>query len=163
MNNGYLDKSLIQNSLLASTLLTCFIKKYEDLNSHTDSVDLLKLLLVLPLVWHKESCNLICKRKLTTSLNQILTENSLIKANFEKRVLEFSPIAIQGLNLANSTKLISVVKSQENTLFICNFKKWPSNYNYKVLPKEMLYTINRLAYWFKNHSTEELYFMLMGK
>ena len=63
MNNGYLDKSLVQNSLLACTLLTHFIKKYENLNSYTDNVDLLKLLLVLPIVWHKESCNLICKRK----------------------------------------------------------------------------------------------------
>ncbi|EHU1704558.1 three component ABC system middle component [Acinetobacter baumannii] len=163
MNNGYLDKSLVQNSLLACTLLTLFIKKYDNLNSYTDNVDLLKLLLVLPIVWHKESCNLICKRKTTTSLNQIVAENSLIKANFEKRILEFSPIAIQGLNLAKSTKLISIINYPDKTLFRINFKRWPSNYDYKQVPKEMLNTINRLAYWFRNYSTEELYFILMGK
>ncbi|KAF1022557.1 MAG: hypothetical protein GAK29_03176 [Acinetobacter bereziniae] len=123
---NYLDKNLIQNSALACLLITYFVKKYEILSADLDRPDLLKILLVLPLIWHKESCILINKRN-------------------------------------NTTKLLDKIETENQVYIISNFKRWPSGYKYTSAPKEMISAINRLAYWFKNHSTAELYLMLLGK
>ncbi|MEN8389838.1 three component ABC system middle component [Acinetobacter indicus] len=161
--NGYIDKNLIQNSLLACLLLTYFVKKYEKLNAGTENPDLMKILLVLPIVWHKESCTLINKKKTSTTFYTLLAENSIIKANFEKRLAEFNPISLQGLNLSVSANLLSRIEREEEIFLTSLFKRWPVGYTYKVAPTEMINSINRLAYWFKNHSTAELYLMLLGK
>lgn len=160
---SYVDKNLIQNSTLACLVITYFVKKYEILNADLDSPNLLKILLVLPLIWHKESCILINKRNKTTSFYTLLAENSIIKANFEKRIAEFSAISIQGMNLGCSTKLLEKIEADNEVFITSNFKRWPSGYKYTIAPKEMISAINRLAYWFKNHSTAELYLMLLGK
>lgn len=160
---NYLDKNLIQNSALACLLITYFVKKYEILSADLDRPDLLKILLVLPLIWHKESCILINKRNNTTSFYTLLAENSIIKANFERRLAEFIAISVQGMNLGYSTKLLDKIETENQVYIISNFKRWPSGYKYTSAPKEMISAINRLAYWFKNHSTAELYLMLLGK
>ncbi|MDO3664168.1 MULTISPECIES: three component ABC system middle component [Acinetobacter] len=160
---GYIDKNLVQNSTLACLLLTYFVKKYESLTAGTEHPDLMKIILVLPIIWHKESCMIVNKKKTSTSFYILLAENSIIKANFAKRVAEFSPISIQGLNLASSADLVNREMVGGEVFISCKFKRWPVGYNHKVAPIEMINCLNRLAYWFKSHSTAELYLMLLGK
>jgi len=74
MKDGYLDKNLVQNSALACFILTSFVRKYEELTAKTASPEVLKLLLVLPIVWHKDSCNAVKSRNFSTPLNVVLAE-----------------------------------------------------------------------------------------
>lgn len=159
---GYIDNNLIQNSTLSCLLLTYFVKKYESLTAGTESPDLMKIILVLPIIWHKESRMIVNKKNTATSFYILIAENSIIKANFEKRVAEFGPVSLQGLNLASSTGLINRVVVGNEIFINCKFKRWPIGYNHKIAPVEMINSINRLAYWFKNHSTAELYLMLLS-
>lgn len=160
--NGYIDKSLVQNTTLSCLLLTYFIKKYKNISYIEDSPDLLKILLVLPLVWHKESCILINKRNKKTSFYELIAEDSIIKVDFEKRLLDFYPITIQGLNLALSTGLIEKLEDDEKVLFNPRFKRWSKDYSIKVAPSDMINALNRISFWFKNYSTAELYLILLG-
>lgn len=164
MNNnlGFLDNSLIQNSTLSCILLTYFIKEYENVASKTESPDLLKILLVLPLLWNKETCLTISKKKKKTSLFKVVSENPLINLNLDKRVSEFAAISIQGLNIASSCGLI-FRRIDENDIIVCsNFDNWPRGYSLANVPPDMINAIKRLAFWFKNYSTDRLYSLLMG-
>src|ERR1700752_2943205 len=68
MNKPILEESLMQNSTLSCFLLTSFVRSYEKLTIKTYSPELLKLLLILPIVWHKESCLAIKARSFSTPL-----------------------------------------------------------------------------------------------
>lgn len=161
MKNGYLDKNLVQNSTLSCILLTYFIKEYEKLTVNTESPDILKVLLVLPIVWHKESCQLVSSKNKKTGIRKALIDYPLLLSNFEKRINDFSPITIQGLNIGYATGLLSRKVIQDELLISCLFDRWPSGFSPTSAPSEMIYAIDRLAFWFKNHSTSELYSTLL--
>ncbi|KXO85510.1 hypothetical protein AYK86_04735 [Acinetobacter venetianus] len=161
-NLGYFDKSLVNNSTLACLLLTYFIKEYEKLTLGIDNPDLMKLLLVLPIVWHGESCKLVSSKKRNTGIKKVLTEYPLLTSGLDKRIKDFSPITIQGLNIANAVGLIERKLNEENEiLLISKFERWPNNYSVKDAPLEMIHAIDRLVFWFKSYPTPVLYSMLL--
>lgn len=163
MSIGYVDQNLIQNSTLACFLLTAFVKRYEQLTAKTASPELLKLLLILPIVWHKESCSIIKSRKSTTSLQSVLADFPNIKSQFQGRIAEFSPISCQGLNLACASGLLRRVLIQNEPCLSATFDRWPRGSNpTESAPAEMLRAIERLAVWFKDAQTAQLYNQFLG-
>lgn len=157
MTNGYVDQNLIQNSTLACFLLTSFVHKYEELTVKTASPDLLKLLLILPIVWHKKSCNAIKNRIFSTPLQAVLADCPVIKNQFQERVAEFSPISCQGLNLACASGLLRRISIGNEPYLSATFDRWPRGSKPANIPSEMLQTLERLAVWFKDAPTSQLY------
>ncbi|WP_338119614.1 three component ABC system middle component [Pantoea dispersa] len=51
----YVDKNIINNSVLACFLLTNFIAEFEKDTQNKRNTDISLLLLVLPLLWHETS------------------------------------------------------------------------------------------------------------
>lgn len=162
MTNGYVDENLIQNSTLACFLLTIFVRKYEDLTAGTVSPDLMKLLLVLPIVWHMESCNTIRSRNFSTPLHSVLADYPVIKNQFQERLSAFSPVSCQGLNLACATGLLRRVSVRGDPGFSMAFVNWPRGSKPTNIPSEMNQTVERLASWFKDAQTARLYSQFLG-
>lgn len=162
MTIGYIDRNLVQNSALACFLLTVFVHQYEELTAKTESPELMKLLLVLPIVWHKESCNAIKSRNFTTPLQAVLAESPVIKHQFQERVAEFSPISCQGLNLACASGLLRRTSIENELCLSIAFERWPQGSKPVNAPSEMVQALKRLAVWFKDVQTAQLYSQLLG-
>lgn len=161
MTKGYIDRSLVQNSALACFVLTDFAKKYEDLTAGTEGPSFLKLLLVLPLVWHKETCTFIKGREFSTPLHSVLAEHPTIRTGFRERLAEFSVVASQGINLACATGLLRQTASRGDRELRVAFSTWPRGSKPTELPRDMSNANTRLAAWFKDASTAQLYSELL--
>ncbi|MBR8296918.1 hypothetical protein KDW63_22265 [Burkholderia cenocepacia] len=152
------DDNLVHNSALASLLLTKFVQEYEIASAHTEQPDFLKMLLVLPILWHHESCDDIKRRQFETSLQTVLSEKPQIKADIQTRISAFTPITGRALNLACSVKLLRMeTREKGNPVFHTNFSRWPHNSKPTKAPPEMLLAIDRLATWYSRESTAQLY------
>jgi hypothetical protein len=162
MTGGYVDRNLIQNSSLACFLLTSFVRRYEELTANTESPELMKLLLVLPVVWHKESCKAVKSRQFSTQLQAVLADCPSIKNQFQERLSEFSPVSCQGLNLACATGLLRCVSIENEPYLSATFDRWPLGSKPTGVPSDMLQAVYRLAVWFKDANTAQLYSQFLG-
>lgn len=162
MTRGYVDQNLIQNSTLACFLLTTFVRKYEELTAGTASPELMKILLVLPATWHRESCNTIRARTFSTPLHSVLADYPTIKSQFQERMAAFAPIGCQGLNLACATGLLRRIAIDDVPGFTTATERWPRGSKPVTIPNEMCQTVDRLATWFKDAPTARLYSQFLG-
>ena len=152
------DDNLIHNSALASLLLTTFVRAYEDVSAHTEQPDFIKLLLVLPVVWHQASCDEIRRRQFDTHLHAVVSECPQIKTDFQERISAFAPVTGRALNLACAAKLLRSDAGEDgNLVFFSNFPRWPQGSKPTKAPAEMLQAIDRLAIWYSRESTAQLY------
>lgn len=152
------DDNLIHNSALASLLLTTFVRAFEEASAHTEQPNFLKLLLVLPIVWHHASCDDVKRRQFETPLHAVLSENPQIKTDFRERMAAFAPVTGRALNLACAAKLLRTdAGEQGNPVFFTNFSRWPQGSRPTKAPSEMLLAIDRLAIWYSRESTAHLY------
>jgi hypothetical protein len=157
MSAGYVDRNLVQNSALACFLLTAFVQRYEELTAKTSSPELMKLLLVLPVVWHKKSCDAIKGREFSTSLQTVLAECPHIRSQFQERVAAFSAVSCQGLNLACASGLLRQVTVGGSVCLSTTFDKWPRGSKPANVPSDMQRTVARLAVWFRDAKTAQLF------
>ena len=161
MRKGYIDRSLVQNSAMACFLLTDFVRKYEELTARTEGPSFFKTLLVLPFVWHRESAEAIKSRDFSTPLRAVLAEQPAIRTHFQERISEFSAISCQGLNLAWASFLLRQENSDVDRRLRVAFTKWPRGSKPTDLPRDMVNANSRLAAWFKDASTAQLYSELL--
>lgn len=157
MTTGYVDGDLIQNSSLSCFLLTSFVQMYEARTANTESPELLKLLLVLPVVWHRDSRDAIKSRIFSTPLHAVLSDCPLIKSHFQQRMAAFTAVSLQGVNLACATGLLKKTDFNNRPSIATTFKAWPKGSKPVSVPKDMLRTTDRLATWFKDIPTAQLY------
>ncbi|MFZ6677263.1 three component ABC system middle component [Undibacterium sp. Tian12W] len=162
-NHGYIDQNLIQNSALACFLLVSFVHSYEQLTAKTASPELMKLLLILPICWHKASCSAIQSRQASTPLHAVLSDSPLIKVDFQDRISAFSAATLQGLNLGCASGLLERKFDRDVPCLTTTFDRWPQKSKPVTAPAEMLNAIDRLANWFKDASTAELYSQFLRK
>lgn len=157
MSTGYIDRNLVQNSTLACFLLTAFVKRYEELTASTESPELMKLLLVLPILWHKDSCDAIKGRDFSTPLQAVLMECPQIRNQFQERVSEFSAVSCQGLNLACASGLLRQSNDSGAVVLSTKFQKWPKGSKPVNVPQDMQLALRRLAVWFKDAKAAQLF------
>lgn len=161
MNEAYLDRQLIHNSSLACFLLTYFIGQYQNAAS-ANTLDLPKLMLVLPLAWSESSRAELSKRTARSTLAAVLRETPVLKIDLQQRVAAHAGTTLQGLNLAVSTRLIGKIGTMANGVsFQVLADRWPSGIK-STIPTAMMQTVERLAKWFATESTENLYKLLFG-
>lgn len=157
MRAGYIDNSLVHNSSLACFLLTSFVQKYEALTAGTASPELMKMLLVLPVLWHKESCLAVRGRQFATPLHAVLADAPVITLQFEERMGALVAMTCQGINLACATGLLRREYIDGKPYVELGFDKWPKGSNPSRAPAEMRQATDRLATWFRESSTASLY------
>lgn len=163
MTKSYVDSNLIQNSALACLLLTTFVQRYQELTAATEEPDFFKLLLVLPVLWHTQSCDAIKRRQVGTPLHAVLAEVPLIRSDFMERMKAFTAVTGRGLNLACSTGLLRMrSETDAATRFSVGFSRWPNGSRPSNAPPEMRQAIERLAVWYSSESTARLYNRFLG-
>lgn len=122
----YKDINIINNNSLACFLTVYFIDEYNKISVDGTPPDLMKLLLVLPLVWHRTSRDIIKKKQFHIPFNLVIQDNHLIKSNLKQRISEYTGPTIQGLNLAVSSGLLIKLVEKDDIFFKINFTRWPS-------------------------------------
>lgn len=160
MNNAYIDPHLTNNSALACFLLTDFCQKYEGVASAP--VPLTKLMLVLPLLWHHDSCHEIARRQSATNLTIVLQTAPALRINFDRRLQAFAPVSLQGLNLACASHLLDRSMHGHDIYLQCAFKRWPSGAKPVTVPAQMLQASQRLAHWFAADTAQTLFVYFLG-
>lgn len=158
---GYTDHNLIQNSALSCFLLTIFVKQYEVTAPDSAPVELTKILLILPLLWHQASCQSIQKRNLATPLHAVLRETPSILVDMRRRVAAYTGPTLQGLNLACASGLLIKSDDPNRPAFSANFNHWPKKSKPTNAPGDMVRAIERLACWFSLASAPQLYAQLL--
>jgi len=154
---GHVEGSLIHNPALGCFLLSLFVREYQERTAGTANPGLDKLLLVLPIAWHGPSRSSVFRRNFATSLYAVIDEEPLLLDRFAERVAAYAPVTCQSVNLACATGLLVRNVKDEQT-FTFAHDQWPRGAKPNdQLPAEMLGTVVRLANWFKDHSSAELY------
>jgi hypothetical protein len=161
ISHGYIDHNLIQNSALSCFLLVSFVKQYEDTAPDSPPVELMKTLLVLPLLWHQASCQSIQKRNMATTMRTVLRDTPAMLVGFRRRVEAYTGPTLQGLNLACASGLLVKSVDAGRPAFATNFERWPKNSKPIDAPGDMLRAIERLACWFSIATTPQLYAQLL--
>lgn len=156
----YVDTNLIHNSSLSCFLLVNFIKQYEEVATDQRHVELFKLLLVLPFAWHENSRKAIKSKTIQTTFKTMLAGAPLAKVDLKRRVSAHSGVTLQGLNFAASTGLIAKSEIDGSVHFNSTFDRWPRGSKPVNLPSEMTKTTKRLAMWFSEFETADLYRIL---
>jgi hypothetical protein len=157
----YLDTYVVHNSSLSCFLLTLFVQQYE-LEASEHPLDILKLKLVLPFAWDEASRNVLRSKNARSRLDTILREAPELKVDLEERVASRAAVTLQGLNLAVSTNLLSVLhRKDELPVFSNKNDRWPKGTK-SALPKEMVGTVNRLANWYSCIDTPTLLKLFFG-
>lgn len=160
MSTPYLDPHLTNNSALACFLLTDFCQKYEAIANIP--VPLTKIMLVLPLLWHYDSCLEIARRQSTTNLTTVLQGKAALRINFDRRLQAYAPVTLQGLNLACSSHLLSRHMDEHDIYLQCAVKRWPKGSKPENVPAQMLQASQRLAHWFAADTAQTLYVYFLG-
>ncbi|MGF6377555.1 hypothetical protein OKW31_000468 [Paraburkholderia atlantica] len=157
---GYKDRSLMHNSALACLLLSSFAKEYQRSTANTRHPAFEKLLLVLPFVWHGPSRRGIARRNFDTALHIVLSDEPRILEGLAARVSAHAPVACQGLNIACGTGLLVKRSNGESVEFAFEQAHWPRGSSPSSIPNDMSGTVLRLANWFKDYTSADLFAML---
>ncbi|MHB2056179.1 DUF6521 family protein [Pantoea dispersa] len=158
----YVDKNIINNSVLACFLLTNFIAEFEKDTQNKRNTDISLLLLVLPLLWHETSRIAIRNKKKSTLLSTIIIDNPLIQHSIKNRITNFSGATLQGLNLAVASGLLEKLKIDNNIYFRRTKKKIPNDIKHE-LPDDMQKCIPRISFWFSQEDTAEIFSLILGE
>ncbi len=119
-------------------------------------------MLVLPLLWHHDSCQEIARRQSTTNLTTVLQAEPALRVNFDRRVQAFAAVALQGLNLACASHLLERSMHESEIYLKCSFKRWPLGAKPANVPAPMLSASQRLARWFAGDTAQTLYVYFLG-
>lgn len=160
MSAPFVDRHLIHNTSLACFLLSYFIDEYDSLDA-MHAVDLPKLLLVLPIVWSPASSTALSKRNTASAIDKVLRETPVLKIDLERRVQEYTPSTLQGLNLAVATGLVKKESHEDGDVFKTLIKRWPRGTKVAI-PAEMRKTTMQLSGWLATISTPQLFKLLFG-
>ncbi|MBN3831582.1 three component ABC system middle component [Burkholderia sp. Ac-20344] len=155
--SGYTDRSLIHNSALACFLLASFTKEYQTRTGNEHHPSFEKLLLVLPLIWHGPSRRGICNRNFGTRLHAVLADEPRITERLSDRVGAHAAVSAQGLNIACATGLLVERFDAEERKFAFSPSRWPQGSSPTSIDREMSGSVLRLANWFKDFTTAELF------
>ncbi|MFM0100882.1 DUF6521 family protein [Paraburkholderia nemoris] len=158
--SGYTDRSLIHNSALACFLLASFTKEYQARTDNKRHPSFEKLLLVLPLIWHGPSRRGIWNRNFATPMHAVIADEPRITERLAERVGAHAAVSAQGVNIACATGLLAKRFDTDEREFTFAPPRWPQGSSPANIDSEMSGTVLRLANWFKDFTTAELFAIL---
>ena len=151
---------VIKNSALGSALLGqaayCYYEQYEQVQG----IDLMRTILVLPMLFHAPTVTAIHAMVLKSGLVKAVLENKIILNGIEKRIVDSLPITFQSIQMGHDTKLFRVDKFENNFQLIPLHSKFSipfASQSEKI--RHMFAAAKRLGTWF-HHDSTSLYKML---
>lgn len=143
---------ILQNPIIGSHILHEFSKRYS--SEKKEGIKLPFLFTVLPIVFSKEYSNDISVKNFKIgSMLKSLNNESLYWDTLQQRMVDFSDITFQSLNIAFATSLLFYDK-QTARIFPNNSKFFkPTD---KKDYDKMIKTANRLGHWFGLLQDEEI-------
>lgn len=148
------EYDVMHNNVLGAHSLWEFVKFYSNYHSTKNNPDLILLMPVLPIVFSKTSCELICRRNFNPgSLINTLIEDKGIFIGLQKRMEDMSDITLNSLRVAFAANLLSINNddfkigslSQSNPSL-----QLPQDYNNIVLASK------RLGAWFAKYEINQI-------
>ena len=95
------EYDIMHNNVLGAHSLWEFVKFYSNYHINKENPDLMLLMPVLPIVFSKTSCDLICRRNFNEgSLINALIEDKGIFIGLQKRMEDMSDITFNSLRVA---------------------------------------------------------------
>lgn len=157
MDSYIFNTPIVNNPILGCFLISHFITEYNKKNENRNPT-LKEILLLLPMVWHAPTREILFKRRTTTNFQYIIDNEPIILERLNERVSIYSKITFQSLNFAVSTGLI---KLHENGECSYNLKSMPRGTAIeKKAQKEIVRTTSKVACWFGFYTSDEIYSIL---
>jgi hypothetical protein len=140
---------VIKNSALGSALLGQVVYCYYKQNEQVRGIDLMRSILVLPMLFHSPTVTAIHAMNLKSGLVKAVLEKKIILNGIEKRIADSLPTTFQSIQMGNDTKLFRVDKFEDNFQLIPIHSKFPiqvSSQQEKI--RHMFAAAKRLGDWF---------------
>ncbi|WP_165748440.1 three component ABC system middle component [Cellulophaga sp. Z1A5H] len=148
------EYDVMHNNVLGAHSLWEFVKFYSSYHSTKKNPDLLLLMPVLPIVFNKTSCELICRRNFNPgSLINTLIEDKGIFIGLQKRMEDMSDTTFNSLRIAFAANLLSI---NNNDFKIGSLSQanpslqLPQDYNNIILASK------RLGAWFAKYEISQI-------
>lgn len=148
------EYDIMHNNVLGAHSLWEFVKFYSNYHINKENPDLMLLMPVLPIVFSKTSCDLICRRNFNEgSLINALIEDKGIFIGLQKRMEDMSDITFNSLRVAFAANLLSINNddfkigslSQTNPSL-----QFPQDYTNIILASK------RLGAWFAKYEINQI-------
>jgi len=158
-----LEQRAIQNPALGALLISRVCKEYSKGGPPTQGLSLPKVLLVLPMLFHRQTVAAIKGMQRQSGLFKALADNPYIKIGLQARFQSLTDSTWTAILLAGQSKLILVDRTTP----------WPSLFPTSQAAKglnelkpthddgrDMLKAAARLGWWFRAFRDAELYSLL---
>lgn len=154
---------IIQNNILGAHLLFEFCKSYYK-SENNRYPKLYILFLVLPILYNKETVELIFQRKFKHgSFMKSLDEKGNLFFDIQYRMEELAPKTLKSLNIAFASGILQYSPLNNSIIFNPESKL---SYQLKLLNKDYqnkILAAKRLGFWFSSLKNEELIMYLNVK
>ncbi len=147
------EYSIVQNYALGALALWNFSYEFYKNSENKQGPTLPLLMLVLPMVLHKETVLSIYTRQKEGGFYRAITENKIIQVGLQQRMEAMSEKTLRSLNLAFASDILGYNKS--NTQIIPK-QKPPSASMYNDETNKIIRASQRLGYWFAELSLEQI-------
>ena len=151
---------VIKNSVLGSALLGQVAHCYYEQNGQIQGIDLLRSILVLPMLFHSPTVSAIRAMELKSGLVKAVLEKKIILNGLENRVTDTLPVTFRSVQMGNDSGLFRVDKFDGGFQLIPIHSKFPlpvASQPEKI--RHMFAAAKRLGIWF-HHDLASLYKML---
>jgi hypothetical protein len=151
---------IIKNAALGSALLGQVAYSYYEKKNQTEGMDLLRSILVLPMLFHSSTVAAIHKMGLKSGLVKAVLENKIILNGLEERVTDTLPTTFRAIQMGEDSGLYRVDKFERDIQLIPTLSSFPipvSTYDEKI--RHMFHAARRIGHWF-DHDSLSLYKML---
>lgn len=156
-----IEHEVVQNVSLGATALWTFARAYMDKTDGRDGPELPACMLVLPLVYHRRTADVIHRMRSESGLLRALQEEPQLVAGLQRRVEALATRSLQALNVAVASSLLEWDRAMP----------WPRvTPKQRTLPSDLqsglgdvpviLSAAKRLGWWFAKEDIVSIYLRL---
>ena len=102
------EQLLLQNDAFSATLITTAVKAYYDQTGQRHGMPLLLSLLVLPLVYHRETASVLAAKRRPAILPKAISENRDLSLGVQERMEQMTEMSMDALRLGVAAGVISI-------------------------------------------------------
>lgn len=139
------EYQIIPNPALGSMAIWHFVSAYEEAHPNRCASPLPITMCVLPVVFHKESVDLLCRRRFEGGLLNAKAEDRTFGVGLQERMLDMVEISFASLNVGIATSLIAIV---EESMTVLPGSLSPNSFRGGANVSRIIQTSRRLGYWF---------------
>lgn len=149
-----IEPEIIQNDGIAAVVLWAFVNEY--CVYKPEGTNILWLMPLLPLAFHKDTVDSICNRHFDGGILLSLTQDRTLTLGLQERMEAMATQTLAALNVALASRLVALDKSRRNVISLRRTPPFACGPNIKPL----IATAERLGYWLGN-SPEDMVVSLL--